>query len=248
MKNHLLLNYENFLFINYEECDLLYDIKAFQNSKNRITIINEKSLFNSSFSESLVGENNALPISMEFFHEKDSHAKKSFKNLHITSPISCFKYNKNEILKEPEDGKFVESIIGDANFILELKSPINNLGELMKIEYFVSENFDGLKKEFEDLEKFSKEKFKKLFSIQNETDLNEQKKVEIKKRKKINEFKTVKDFEDAYLCNGKFVYPDSIPFHSYKYGEKLEISDEENAFLSKYQHIFEKAKKEHLMD
>ena len=151
-------------------------------------------------------------------------------------------------MKEPEDGKFVESIIGDVNFILELKSPINNLGELMKIEYFVSENFDGLKEEFEDLEKFSKEKFKKLFSIQNETDLNEQKKVEIKKRKKINELKTVKDFEDAYLCNGKFVYPDSIPFHSYKYGEKLEISDEENAFLSKYQHIFEKAKKEHLMD
>ena len=58
----------------------------------------------------------------------------------------------------------------------------------------------------------------------------------------------VKDFEDAYLCHGKFVYPDSIPFHSYTYGETLEISDAEKMYLEKYKDVIEKAKKEHLMD
>ena len=247
MKKHLLLNYENFLFINYEESDTILDIKAFQNSKNKITIINEKSLFNCGYSESLTGKDNALPISMEFFHEKDFHSKKSLKNLHIISPISCFKFNRNEILNVEEDGKFLESIIGDNDFILQLKNPINNLGELMEVEYFISENFDKLKNEFNELNNLAKEKYKKIYNSQNEADSNEQKKSQIKV-KKTNSLKTLKDFEDTYLCNGKFVYPDSLPFHSYNYGEKLEISDAEQEYLDKYKDAIEKGKKMHLMD
>ena len=151
MKNHLLLDYENFLFINYEEPDISFEIKASQNSKNRITIINEKSLFNCTLSETLSGVDNALPISMEFFHQKDSYPKKSLKNLNIEIPISCVKNNINEILKVPEDGKFIESIIGDNDFILKLKNPMNKLGVLMKVECFISENFDELKHMFEEI-------------------------------------------------------------------------------------------------
>ena len=43
----------------------------------------------------------------------------------------------------------------------------------MKVEYFISENFDKLKHEFQEIDKCSKEKFKKLFNFQNETEINE---------------------------------------------------------------------------
>ena len=247
MKNHLLLSYENFIFINYEESQLLYETKASQNTKNRITFINEKSLFNCTFSENLYGETNALPISMEFFHEKDSHSKKSLKNLHIISPIYCFKFNRNEKLKFPEDGKFVESIIGEDLLILTLKDPINQLGELMKIKYFTANNFDELKLKLKELDEINKEDFKKKYESQNETDSNIIEK-KTSKIKKSTELKTLKDYENAYLSRGKFVYPDSIPFHSYEYGKEKEIEGAERDYLDKNKEIIEKAIKEHLMD
>ena len=124
------------------------------------------------------------------------------------------------ILKEAEDGKFIESIIGDNNFILQLKDPLNKLGILMEVNYFIGQNFEALKQGFEELDKLNKEKIKELFKVQYETDLNESKKSE-KKIKKSNELKTLKDFEDTYLFHGKFVYPDSLPFHSYTMGKNL---------------------------
>ena len=144
MKHHLLSNYENIVFIIYENPYNNLDRKASQDKKNNITLINEKSLFNEKDSETLIGKDNALPISMEFFHEKDSHSKKNLKNLYIDSPLYCYKDNQIEVLSEAEDGRFIESIIGDNDFILELKNPKNKLGALMKEEYFIGENFKQL--------------------------------------------------------------------------------------------------------
>ena len=246
MKNHLLLNYEDFIFINYQDSN--DNIKASQNQKNRITFINEKSLFSSTDSESFYGKNDAFPVSIEFLHEKDSHAKKSLKNLHIKSPISCFKNNRNETLKEAEDGKFVESIIGEKDFIIELKNPENKLGELMKIEYFTSENFDELKSRFKELNEIETKKIENIFQKynQNVSDMNEIK-GKVTERKKPNELKTLKDYEDTYLCNGKFCYPDSVPFHSCKHGDKIVICEAEKEYLDKYKDIIEKAKLKHLV-
>jgi hypothetical protein len=84
-------------------------------------------MFENPFSEKLYGYNNALPISMEFFHVKDSHIKKQFKNLKIESPLHCYKYNRNDVLEESEDGRFIESI-GYKDFISCLKNYRNNLG------------------------------------------------------------------------------------------------------------------------
>ena len=124
-----------------------YDCENYVN----ITLINEKSLFNEKDSETLSGKDNALPISMEFFHEKDSHSKKNLKNLYTESPLYCYKDNQIDVLSEAEDGRFIESIIGENNFILELKNPKNKLGDLMKEEYFIGENFEQLFNKFKEI-------------------------------------------------------------------------------------------------
>ena len=152
MKNHLLSNYENFLFIIYEKSSGQYIKNASQDRSNRITNVNEKAIFDDNNSENLFGKDNALPISYEFFHEKDFHSTKNFKNLHIKDPIICYKIKGINILNEPEDGsKFIESMLGNKEFIKDIKNPDKKLGELMKVDYFTKNNFEELYKKYEEL-------------------------------------------------------------------------------------------------
>ena len=247
MKNHLLSSYENFLFIDYENTYDENETKASQNPQNGITIINEKSLFDMNFSEELSGPNFALVISMEFFHEKDSHSKKNLKNLHIKSPIYCIKNNKIVKLNEAEDGRFIESFIGDNKFILELKHSYYQLGELMDIKYFINENFSQLHSKFKDLTAIMNNRIKKMIQNNNENDSIQNKKESNKLKKKWPEkFETVEDFKSAYLFNGNFVYPYSIPFHSFDYGqESEEISDAEKEYLKMYDYHIKKSREAH---
>ena len=249
MKNHLLSNYDNFLFIFYENHYHDSIRKACQNIPNRITCINEKSIFNRKDSQMLNGKDNALPISIEFFHEKDSHSKKNLKNAHSTSPVYCCKNSDIDVLEEPEDGKFIESIIGNKALISDLKNPANNLGELMKVEYFIKDNFEELNKRYNDLmanrvhsnsESFSKINFEETDKIKHS--LEDQK---IKKKEE-SELKTLEDFENYYLINGKFIYPDSLPFHHHIYGENpQEISKGEKEYLEKYKNAIKISKDAH---
>ena len=192
MKNHLLYNYENFILIINENSYKNSFKRAAQDKPNRITIINEKNLFDNAHSELLCNKDNALPISMEFFHEKDSHSKKHFKNLKIKSPLFCYKYNRIEILEESEDGKFIESIIGDEYFISNLKNYKNKLGELMRVEYFVGEDFEILKQKYKDL-------------IRNNNIINS----EISSRKK-------NDNDEIIITKSKKIKKKSIRFRNFR--------------------------------
>ena len=209
-------------------------------------------MFENPFSEKLYGNNNALPISMEFFHAKDSHSKKQFKNLKIESPLLCFKYNRNDVLEESEDGRFVESIIGDKDFISCLKNYRNNLGELMKVEYFIGEDFEALNKKCKDLIETNNLLNNEVSSIRkvynDEITITKNKKI---KKKKASELETLEDFENYYLFDGNFIYPDSLPSHDYYDSNKCkdkkykEITDAEKEFLNKYKNAIKRAKDAH---
>ena len=236
MKYHLLMNYENFIFIKSKDEYNKTKIKTIQDNSNRVTFINEKILFNNYNSECLKGKDNALPISMEFFHE-NSHSKKNSKNNSEKSPLSCFINNETIILEAREDGRYIDSIIGDDKFIEELKNPNNKLGELMKVEYFIKEDFHKLNEKYKELIKLKKTEIQKLShnKIIESYPLNINKNIRNEKIKKNkNELKTLEDFEEYYLINKEFIYPDSIPSHIYPLGEKLEISQGEKEYLEKY--------------
>ena len=216
---------------------------------NRITIINEKNLFEDKESEKLCGKNNALPISMEFFHEKDSHSKKNFKNSKTESPLFCYKYNRIDILEEKEDGRFIESIIGDKDFISYLKNCKNNLGELMKVEYFVGEDFNNLKEKCKELIRNNNLLNNEISSTRkidnDEMNINRKK---LKKKKKASELETLEDFENYYLFDGNFVYPDSLPSHDYNGSDKCNVEkykDAEQKYLEKYEKAIKRAKDAH---
>ena len=189
MKYHLLLNYENFLFIYFESLPNGTNANSLFYKPNRITFINEGHLFNMSCSEALSGNDFAFPIFIEFFHEKDSHSKKSLKNLRIKSPIVCYKndYNASIILEEAEDGTFLESLIGDQEFIIELKKFNNKLGELMKIEYFTDIDFHNLHEKFNKIMKLNKSNNLIITELNNENESDSD------KTKKGNKLKSKKD-------------------------------------------------------
>lgn len=245
MKQHLLSNYENFIFIIQEEPVNGYDIKASQDPRNRITSINERSLFKKNDSIDLYGKNNALPITIEFFHE-NSHSKKHLKNKYINSPKICSINNKVQKLKDAEDGKFIESLIGDSNFISQLKNPRNNLGELMKMEYFIDENFYKLHSKYKELlpttiliEKKSEGKANNLYDHDFEElpEIDNTKKYEDKKGEKNLEY-----YENKYLFDGTFNYPDSLPYDSLFVKDNEDICEGQRQYLEKYAEIIQKAK------
>ena len=238
MKYHLLINYENFIIIKYKNKNK-YDnkvVNSYQVNSNRVTFINEKKIFNEYNSEELEGKDNALPIFMEFLHE-NSHSKKNSKNLDEETPLTCFTGNKTIFLDEREDGKYLESLLGDTNFISDLKNPNKKLGELMKIEYFTDENFNNLHKKYKELIKIKKDNAENVSQNDNidfdRNDIKTKEKEEIFDKNE-KDLETLEDFEKYYLVDGEFVYPDSIPFHFYPLGEKFEKSKAEKQYWEKY--------------
>ena len=233
MKYHLLINYENFIIIDYTN---VYNddkkVKALQDNSNRVTYINEKILFNTYKTEILTGEDNALPITMEFFHE-NSHLKRSNKNIDEKAPSTCYKDKVNyiEILDEKEDGKYIESIIGDKNLIINLKRCQNKLGKLMRVIYFTSENFERLKNKYNEIIKSKTKNISGNKIIESDClDGSKKKKINIKDE----ELKTLKDFEDYYLENNEFIYPDSIPYQGHRLGDTCKMSQAEKEYREKY--------------
>lgn len=184
MKNLLLSNYENFILLINENPNNLCNLKAKQDKRNRITCINEKKLFDNTNTEKLKGRDNALCISMEFFHEKDSHSKKNSKNLYIKSPLLCFKDSKIDILEESEDGRFIRSIIGSKELISNLKNPKNKLGALMNVNYIIQENFNELHSKYNELINQNSINNGTSFSLNNIFDTDEKKLLKDKSEKR----------------------------------------------------------------
>ena len=75
MKYHLLINYDDFIFIYNEPSKNGISNNYNNNKRNRVTFINERQLFNGNNSEYFKGKDKALPISIELFNKKDSHSK-----------------------------------------------------------------------------------------------------------------------------------------------------------------------------
>ena len=76
MKYHLLICYDEFLLIYNQPPKNGSKLHTFFNNKNRITLINERIIFDANDSEYFEGKNKAFPISMLLFHEKDLYSKK----------------------------------------------------------------------------------------------------------------------------------------------------------------------------
>ena len=249
MKYHLLINYDNFLFIYSESSS---GANANQDNKNRVTSINERCLFDSNRSEYFSGNDCGLVISIEFFHEKDSHSKKSLKNPKIKSPIVCYKNDicGSILLKESEDGRFLESLIGERDFIKALKDPKNKLGELMKLEFFIDKNFEKLHQKFNEI--MNKNKSKIIIepeqNIEEESD-SKNNEIKFNESNKKTELVTLEDYERSFLKNGLFIYPDSLPYHECSIDEVPEpLPKGEIEFLNKYKKEIERGKKAHIID
>jgi hypothetical protein len=213
-----------------------------------VTVINERILFDDDGSEYFLGKNKAFPIFMEFFHEKFSNSKISLKNLKVKNPIVCFKNENNiyKIFEESGDGISLESLIEDNEFIEELKKYDNKLGALMKVEYFVDKDFKKLYQKYKEIIKDNKsnEIKEKNEILKNKTD-----KKNIIKKKKKEELVTLEDYENYYLVDGNFVYPDSLPWHEYPINEKPPPKPlGEIMFLKKYEKAIEIGRKLHFCE
>ena len=104
-------------------------------------------------------KNYAMPISMEFRHEKNGHMKKSLKNKHLYSPILYLKngkvnsliYKEINNIKVGESGKIIEKCINeDPNIIRELKL-VKIYGEILDYKLFIKKDFNELKKKMDEI-------------------------------------------------------------------------------------------------
>lgn len=173
MKYNLLINYEEFFFVTRIDSDKY----AYITDDERITVINEKTLFKREINDDNVvdieeieeSKRYALSISMEFRHEKNCHEKKQQKNGIKNSPVFFsrdLKYEKIEIKidgkRKGESGRIVESfIIPDLKKIKRLKVGLI-YGELLDYKYYIQKDF------------------KDLIIKMNEIDNRENKKMEVK--------------------------------------------------------------------
>ena len=101
----------------------------------------------------------------------------------------------------------------------------------MKVIYFTSENFKRLKNKYNEIMKQKTKNISGNKTIKSGClDGFEKKKINIKEE----ELKTLKDFEDYYLENNQFIYPDSIPYQGHRLGDTCKMSQAEKEYREKY--------------
>jgi len=237
IKYHLKCNYEEFFFTARE----ISDEYALQAADEKITIINEKNLFNKNHSDLELTEikevneskNYALSISMEFRHEKNGHQKIERKNPGLLSPLFYFKDLKYEKIEsvhnntiKGESGRMIESFISpDKKKIKDLKTKLI-YGELLNFQnLFTEKNFVdlfnkidiiNLKNKSKDDSNKTKEKSIKI--EKNKSDKEIAKKEDIKETEKRN-----KRYEElGFYIIGDVVYPKKNK-ESIRYYEDYEL-------------------------
>ena len=227
IKYHLKSNYEEFFFTSREKSDEY----SFQAPDEKITIINEKNLFNKSHSDLELTEikevneskNYALSISMEFRHE-NSHQKIERKNMGLLSSPFYFKDLKYEKIESV--GRIVESFISpDKDKLEDLKTKLI-YGELLDFQnLFTEKNFNNLfnKIDIINLKNKSKNnsnktKEKSIKIEKNKSDKEIEKKENIKETEKRN-----KRYEElGFYKIGDVVYPKKSK-ESIRYYEDYEL-------------------------
>ena len=178
LKKHLINNYDDFIFINND----VSKEYAFQSIEENITVINEANLFGglvhkiSEINEINESKNYAMPISMEFRHEKNGHMKKSLKNKNEGSPVLYLKegkiveniYKKINGKSKGESGRIIESFIDDDQMkIIELKE-VKIFGELLDYKLFVKKDFIELKNKINEIKKKNNSNELKNFQLKYE--------------------------------------------------------------------------------
>jgi len=171
-KKHLLLLYEDFIFTYKEKQKENIMVLAFQHFHYDVTAINEYALFHSYKSYPsylLTGEDLAIPIVMEFLHEK-KHFKKDKKNKRCQRPLYFYKKSTLlEVDKEFRDINDKSGKKGEAGLLVEYfirykkKSLVKELkfnhcfGDIIKnIKFFTSKNFELLYQEISQSKKKTK--------------------------------------------------------------------------------------------
>ena len=172
MKFLLLSNYEDFVFTTTE----ISNSYAYNSENENITVINENNLHirNIKVQRNIDNKKSmdlALPISIEFRHEKNGHKKKKHKNSKYFSPFLFYRDGKfvkiktekeigNKIIQKGESGKFVESFLStDDSELFDLKN-LHIFGELLDYKYFVGSDFKELRDKMKEI-KQNREKQKK---------------------------------------------------------------------------------------
>ena len=153
MKYQLLKAYENFFFIKREESDEY----AYLDTNTQITTINEFMIFGKNFifeeaiKDKNTAKNYAMPISINFMHEKSGHYKYRLKNHDFFEPLFYYKglkiqtelsFLKNEVIGE--SGKIIHNFIFGNNTIIENILTNFIFGEFLSKEYFGERNFNKL--------------------------------------------------------------------------------------------------------
>ena len=161
VKNHLKKTMTPYCLIYglYSKRDFMASIKK----DNNIICFNEEQIVGDSYIKNLksnymskyyIPENiddYVFIVNILFLHENSSHNKEKMLNIIADSPIIYLdEHFKNNIfiyqnyINEGEAGYLVESFIGSRKIINGLINPNNNLGVLLKVEYFNQDNFDEL--------------------------------------------------------------------------------------------------------
>ena len=97
--------------------------------------------------------------------------------------------------------------------------------------YFTSENFERLKNKYNEIINPKTKNISGNKIIESDgLDGSKKKKINIKDE----ELKTLKDFEDYYLENNEFIYPDSIPYQGHRLGDTCKMSQAEKEYREKY--------------
>lgn len=156
IKTQLLSTYEDFFFVTRENKKRY----AFIDCKTKITAINELITLGEDYDESNVindldkARNYAMPISIDFLHEKDGHHKYSLKNKNDLVPCLYYRGLKTEIevaaifkelnILKGESGVIIENFICKDKYIINALSKKHIFGEFLKPEYFEGKDFNKL--------------------------------------------------------------------------------------------------------
>ena len=273
-KKHLLSSYEDFLFTYKEKEHNNSIVLACQYDTTDLTAINEFCLFPSNqvcASNTLTGEDLAVPIVMELLHKKN-HSKKDKKNKRCESPLYFYKKStiyktdkdyqdnkkeKKDVNIKGEDGLLIEYFIKykKQSLVKELKFNIC-FGKIIKdVKFFTSNNFQLLYEEINNSikNKEPSEMTQTLSCIHLDEKKLENKdtisKIEDEKKDENNNNKdlTVEYYEKNYLWQGKyFIYPDSFPYTCIAYNNKdYKIPQAKIEFINKYEEEIENGRKKH---
>ena len=156
IKYQLLSTFENFFFVKREKNDKY----SFIHNNTKITVINELTTLGENYDESEIindinkAKNYAMPLYVDFLHEKGGHHKYSLKNKDDISPCIYFRGLKAEIevnyiykkgsLIDGESGKIIENFICKEKKIIQALSSKLIFGELLDNKYFGGKDFTQL--------------------------------------------------------------------------------------------------------